>query len=73
MKRIREQVGASAELKACGTLRVSAKAVDLPSPDDGKTLEQMVQAVADRITEMAMVELTSKESLEKVRTEIKVQ
>jgi signal transduction histidine kinase len=59
MKRIREQVGASAELKGSGTLQVSAAAVRLPSPEVGQSLEQQVQMVADRITEMAMATLAS--------------
>jgi signal transduction histidine kinase len=64
MKRIREQVGANTELKAGGMLKVSATPVMLPSPEDGKTLENKVQAVADQITEMALTMLEPKSNLE---------
>ena len=57
MKRIREQLEAGAGFKAAGGLRVSAAAVRLPSIEAGKTLEQLVQVVADRVTEMAMLAL----------------
>jgi hypothetical protein len=53
MKRIREQLGGSAELRASGTLTVSADAVELPSMAP-TPLEERVQMVADRITEMVM-------------------
>jgi hypothetical protein len=45
--------------KAVGRLKVSATAVLLPSTEDGKSLEGLVQAVADRVTEMAMLALAS--------------
>jgi hypothetical protein len=59
MKRIREQLEAGAGFKAAGFLKVSATAVLLPSAEDGKSLEGRVQAVADRVTEMAMLALAS--------------
>jgi signal transduction histidine kinase len=64
MKRIREQLEAGAGFKAAGRLKVSATAVLLPSAVDGKPLEDLVQAVADRVTEMAMLALPSKASPE---------
>lgn len=60
MKRIREQLAAGAGLKAADVLKVSATAVLLPSCEDGRALEGLVQTVADRITEMAMLALASK-------------
>jgi hypothetical protein len=59
MKRIREQLEAGAGFKAAGVLKVSATAVLLPSTGDGKPLQELVQAVADRITETAMLALGS--------------
>lgn len=59
MKRIREQLEAGTGFKAAGILKVSATTVLLPSPGDGK-LEDLVQVVADRITETAMLALASK-------------
>jgi hypothetical protein len=64
MKRIREQLEAGTGLKAAGLLKVSASAVPLPSSEDGKALPDLVQAVADRITEMAMLTLAPKPSPE---------
>jgi sigma-B regulation protein RsbU (phosphoserine phosphatase) len=60
MKRIREQLEAGAGFKAAGTLKVSATAVPLPPSEDGKRLEDLVQAVADRVTKMAIPALASK-------------
>jgi signal transduction histidine kinase len=60
MKRIREQLKAGAGFKAAGLLNVSASAVPLPSPNDGKALPELVQAVADRVTEMVMLAFTPK-------------
>jgi len=57
MKRIREQLGANAGFTTAGVLRVSATAVRLPSREDGKPLEELVQAVAEQITEMATLAL----------------
>ena len=53
VKRIREQLEAGAGFKAAGLLKVSASAVPLPAHEDGKALPDLVEAVADRITEMA--------------------
>ena len=60
MKRIREQLENGTGFKAAGALKVSATAVLLPSRQDGGPLEELVRAVADRITETAMVALVSK-------------
>ena len=60
MKRIREQLEAGTGFKAAGVLKVSASAVPLPSTGDGKPLKELVQVVADRITETAMLALVSK-------------
>lgn len=54
MKRIRENLAASAGLKAAAVLTVSASAMSLSSTP-GKSLEEKVQAVADRITEAVMM------------------
>ena len=59
MKRIREQLEASAGFKAAGRLKVSATAVALPSSEEGSRLEDLVQAVADRVTEMGRLALAS--------------
>jgi hypothetical protein len=62
MKRIREQLEAGTGFKTAGVLKVSASAVPLPSTEDGKPLKELVQMVADRITETAMLALASKPS-----------
>jgi hypothetical protein len=55
MKRIREQLEVGAGFKNAGVLKVSATAVLLPSTEDDKTLEGLVEAVADQIMEMAQL------------------
>jgi hypothetical protein len=60
MKRIREQLEASPGVKAPGVLKLSSTAVLLPSASDGRPLKELVQVVADRITEMEMLALASK-------------
>jgi len=64
MTRIRGQLEAGAGFKAVGALKISATAVPLPSREDARPLADRVQAVADRITEMAMKALVSKPSPE---------
>jgi len=59
MKRIRGQLEAGAGFKAAGVLKVSATDVPLPSTEDGKPLEELVQAVADRFTETVVLALAS--------------
>ncbi|HWY57035.1 MAG TPA: hybrid sensor histidine kinase/response regulator [Terriglobales bacterium] len=60
MKRVREQLEADAGFKAVGLVKVSASNVPLPSSEDRRPVEEMVQEVAERITEMAMVALSPK-------------
>lgn len=50
MKRIREQLLASAGLREAGIVKVSASLVNLPAAAD-RPLEELVQAVANRIAE----------------------
>jgi sigma-B regulation protein RsbU (phosphoserine phosphatase) len=59
MKRMREQLEAGPGFKTAGILKVSATAVPLPA-ENGAGLEDLVQTVADRITEMAQLTLASK-------------
>ncbi len=55
MTRIREQLEASVGLRATSVLKVSATPVLLPSSEDGTPLEQLVQTVADRISETILL------------------
>jgi hypothetical protein len=64
MERIREQLAAGEGFKAAGLVKVSASVVPLPSTDNGQPLEDLVEAVAARITEMAVLALASKRSPE---------
>jgi len=52
MTRIREQLGKVGELKTSGELKVSASAVPLPDPAGAATLEQRVEEIASRVTDM---------------------
>jgi hypothetical protein len=52
--RIREQMERLGNLKTKCTLTVSALAIELAPPNLGATLEQQVQNVADRATQMIM-------------------
>jgi len=52
MDRIRGQVGALPQLKASGTLRVTAEPIPGPPAADPRTLEQQVWGVADYVTEI---------------------
>jgi signal transduction histidine kinase len=70
MNRIRKQLAAGAGLKAACVLNVSATAVPLPATEDGKPLEELVQAVADRVTEVALLALASKSSPESANGDI---
>ena len=70
INRIRGQLEAGAGFKAAGALKISATAVPLPSHEDARPLEDRVQAVADRITEMAMKALASKSSIEGVNGDV---
>jgi signal transduction histidine kinase len=62
MKRIREQLEAGAGFRAAGLLKVSATNVPLTASEDGGAVEEMVQAVADRITEMTMLAVSPKQA-----------
>jgi signal transduction histidine kinase len=66
MNRIRGQLETGAGFKGAGVLNLSAATVQLPSPDDSRPLEALVQVVADRITESARVALASKTNPESV-------
>ena len=61
MTRIREQIENIAELKGNCDLQLSAHVVPLPDPS-GVPLEQQVQEVADRVTEMARLTPEDEES-----------
>jgi len=61
MARIREQLEAYPELRASGTLRVTAEPVQFPSRE-GQAVEKLVEGVADQVTEMAMLTLGCKQS-----------
>jgi signal transduction histidine kinase len=52
MTRIREQMGKLVELTASGEFEISASEVPLPDPAAGHSLQERVQEVADRVTEM---------------------
>jgi signal transduction histidine kinase len=52
MTRIREQMGKLAELNSSGDFEISASEVPLPDPAAGHSLQEQVQEVADRVTEM---------------------
>lgn len=62
MKRIREQLATRAGFKGAGLLKVSASTVPLPSTENGKPLEDLVKAVADGVTEMAVLALAPNRS-----------
>jgi hypothetical protein len=64
MTRIRRQLGALAELTSGGTFEVSASPVPLSAPADGQSPQQQIQAVADRVTEMARAAVGSEIKLE---------
>ncbi|HYA22700.1 MAG TPA: hybrid sensor histidine kinase/response regulator [Terriglobales bacterium] len=53
LKRVREQLGKLEDLKASGQFEVSATEIPLLDTSDKLSLEQQVQKVADRVTEMA--------------------
>lgn len=61
MRRIREQLEKAPDLNTTGKLRVSASAVPFPDPAANQTLEERVQEVASRVTEMACLALAAKQ------------
>jgi signal transduction histidine kinase len=60
MDRIRDQVGTLPQLKASGTLRVTAEAIPGPPAADPRTLEQQVWGVADYVAGVIQQGLWSK-------------
>jgi hypothetical protein len=62
MDRIHDQVGALPQLKASGTLRVSAETIPGPTAADPRTLEQQVWGAADYVTEIIQQGLWSKQN-----------
>jgi len=62
MARIQNQIGALAQLKASGTVQVTAKPIPLEHAAEEEGLEQQVQRIADRVTEMVMLDVGCKQS-----------
>jgi signal transduction histidine kinase len=62
MSRIRGQLEAGTGFKTAGVLKMSVSPVPLPAREDGRPLEELVQAVANQITETAMVALGAESS-----------
>jgi hypothetical protein len=62
MSRIRGQLEAGTGFKTAGVLKMSVSSVPLPAREDGRPLEELVQAVADQIMETAMVALGAESS-----------
>jgi signal transduction histidine kinase len=62
MDRIRDQLGALPQLKANGTLRVTAEAIPGPPAADPRTLEQQVWGIADYVTQIIQEGLWNKPS-----------
>jgi signal transduction histidine kinase len=60
MDRIRDQADALPQLKASGTLRITAETIPGPPVDDPKTLEQQVWEISDRVTQIIQQGLWSK-------------
>ncbi len=62
MDRIRDQVGALPQLKASGTLCVTAEMIPSPPVGDPRTLEQQVWGVADHVTEIIQQGISRKQT-----------
>ncbi len=60
LTRVTEQLGAVQQLEASGTVKVTAMPLSLAGIAEAKTLEEQVQRVAGRVTEMAMQQLGCK-------------
>jgi signal transduction histidine kinase len=58
MARIRSQLERNQELNASASLVVSAVPIDFPAPAEGTSLDQQVQAVAGRVTEIILASIT---------------
>jgi signal transduction histidine kinase len=63
MDRIAEQIGGLPQLKATGTVRVSAEMIPSAPPSDPRTLEQQIWAVADYVAEIVQQGLHTKQSV----------
>jgi signal transduction histidine kinase len=62
LTRVREQIGALPQLQTSATLRVTANPVLLAPTAEVQTVEQQVQAVADQVSEMVLLELGCKQN-----------
>ncbi|MGA8067256.1 MAG: ATP-binding protein [Terriglobales bacterium] len=62
MDRIRGQIGGMAELKASGSLRVTAEAIPGVPLGDPRTLEQQVWGIADSVMEIIQRDLWNKQN-----------
>jgi signal transduction histidine kinase len=63
MDRIAEQIGGLPQLKATGTVRVSAEMIPSAPPSDPRTLEQKVWAVSDYVAEIVQQGLHTNQNL----------
>jgi signal transduction histidine kinase len=59
IKRILEQIGALAHLRATGTVQAAARPVLLPNLEQTTAIDQQVQLVADSVSEMVIRDLSS--------------
>lgn len=66
--RIREQLERSTELEGKVICQVSATPVILPPRQGGETIDQLIQQVADSVTELVMAALLKPKSLERRNT-----
>jgi signal transduction histidine kinase len=62
IKRVREHLEKSEELKVNGTLRISAAAVPLPGHETEPSMEEQIKFVADAVTEMILSGLGRKQT-----------
>jgi hypothetical protein len=51
LKRIRQQIESGTDLSSLGVLSTSVTPLPMPAEREGKSLEQLVQMVADNITQ----------------------
>lgn len=65
MDRIGDQVGTVPQLKASGTLRVTAEMIPGPPAVDQRTLEQQVWGIADYVTKIIQQDIWSKQNIAK--------
>jgi hypothetical protein len=57
VERIRNKLDACAELKANGTFQLSATTISRAAFEPGKSIEELVCEVANRVTEMVMADM----------------